>query len=455
MWPFKSKEQKQQELFNNTMRQATTELEQIFKANNIQYDGAGFGNSASRYLSGGYDHSDRLHQIFEDFGYPEQLSFNNFWNMYRRFGVAKTVVNTMPNMCWSSHPMINGLGDDFAQLVDKANLWNRLKGLDKRQRVGAYAGAFIEVRDGMTPDKPMKRVEGGINSIVNIKPIYEGQLTPNQLDDSGNALMYQYQPNQAGTRNPNETKPLTIHPSRLVMWAEGADDGSIWGTSELEDVFNDLMDMRKISGAGAEGSYQNSRSVPIFEADPTRAAPTGKDKEVFDNAIDDWLNKYRKRLYLGGMKPHFNNVTLPNPKETYQVSLNNVSGGSGLPQAWITGQITGVLAGNKDFNKIMMDANSRRINFLNEGISMFIDWFMLYGVIGQATYEIEWDDLLAASDEDKIKLAGEMAKTNRENFLAGQGAIYSEEEIRGAAGFSDGEEFDLPDEGLDDDNQEE
>ena len=60
----------------------------------------GNGSAVSRYVSGQYDNADRLHQIYCDFGYPQDLGFNEFWNMYARFGMAKTVVETIVKVCW-------------------------------------------------------------------------------------------------------------------------------------------------------------------------------------------------------------------------------------------------------------------------------------------------------------------------------------------------------------------
>ena len=52
-------------------------------------DTAGIRKRIGALISGGYDFSDTLHNVFLDFGYPMQLKFSNFWNMYRRFGIAK------------------------------------------------------------------------------------------------------------------------------------------------------------------------------------------------------------------------------------------------------------------------------------------------------------------------------------------------------------------------------
>ena len=74
----------------------------------------------------------------------------------------------------------------------------------------------------------------------------------------------------------------------------------------------------------------------------------------------------------------------------------------------------------------------------------FIDWMMEKRILPSSEYEIEWDDLLAASDEEKLKNAKEMTEINEKNFNSGGGAVFEAEEIREAAGY---EPEDLPEEG--------
>ena len=101
----------------------------------------------------------------------------------------------------------------------------------------------------------------GVESLVNLQPMDESQLEVNQVDTDqrsenfGEPIYYQFDSTAVGNRNELLGKTFKIHPSRVIIAAEGADDGSIYGVSSLEAVYNDLMDLRKISGAGGEGFY--------------------------------------------------------------------------------------------------------------------------------------------------------------------------------------------------------
>ena len=406
----------------------------------------------SAIYSGGYDNADTMHQIYEDFGYPDKLTFDNFWNMYRRFGIAKGVVDILVDLTWVDAPVIESENEQFAnefnELVRNTYLWNRLKGLDKRQRVGRYAGMFVQVKDNKTPDKPLGKLSG-LNSIVKLVPLYEGQLEVMQVETDprkenyDEPLMYQYKGKGTGSRNEDSGSSFQVHPSRVIMAAEGADDGSIYGTSSLECVYNDLMDLRKISGAGGEGYYQNTRHAPIFTADDEFSSDDNQ--EALADAIDEYLSKHRKRLVLKGIEAKFPNIQLTDPKEFYQNCINNIAAGSGIPSAFLIGQQTGRLASDKDSRHLMTLAQSRRDNFLTLLVEQFLDWCIEHAVLPSADYKVCWGDLLTLSDDEKVEVVRKMSEINQKQFLSGMQPVFTEEEMRERAGYSILPE-DMPDE---------
>ncbi len=429
-----------------------SELKELLNNMSVSLD----NNGRSMALSGGYDNADTLHNVYSDFGYPVALSFSNFWNMYRRFGVAGAVVDIPPNLSWLMPPSVEGKEsflNDFNLLCKKTNLWNRLKGLDKRQRVGSYAGLFIEVADNKRPSEEVETLNG-IGQIHNLKPIYEGQLRVSDTQQDvtkpfyGEPTMYEFVSSGDGSKSTEDNASFKIHPSRLIIAAEGADDGSIYGVSSLENIYNDLLDLRKISGAGGEGFYQNTRSAPIIKAvDGFQAPKSQKEKDALEQQIDDFLGKWQKKFVSKGLEFVYPNISLDNPKEFAQNSWNNISAGSGIASAILMGQQMGVRASDKDFELLMIMIQSRRENFLNEIVAQVIDWFIKHGVLENVEYVIEWDDMSAASDDAKIKIADAMAGINEKSFRSGLSAVYEVDEVRQVSGF-DQLDYEMPSEDL-------
>lgn len=397
-------------------------------------------------ISGGYDYADTLHNIYLDFGYPAKLTFNNYWNMYRRFGIAKNVVELPVDTGWVTPPTIEGsdsLTKEIDKLINDFKMWQRVKGLDKRQRVGRYAGMYMRVKDNKKPSEPIEGQFNGLASLVEMMPLYESQLEVKesnkdpQSEEYGNPILYEYSGSVEGDRNEEINNTLTIHASRIIIASEDADAGWIYGVSSLESVYNSLMDLRKVIGAGAEGFYKNAAQNIVFELKDAASAKNNAELlNKFNDHYDEFShNRFRRAMWTPGLQATVLNSELTNPKEYFMVALNDVAAGSKIGATILIGQQTGKLASTEDSNNFLSTIQSRRMNFMTDLVADVIDWMMNTGILKKEEYEIQWDDLLARSDVEKMVSAKEMAETNNKQFLSGQSVPFSPEEIREAAGF--------------------
>ena len=405
---------------------------------------SGFRERINGVLSGSNYTGDTMHQISVDFGYPDTLDFSHFYNMYRRFGIARNIVTLPVDISWIDNPEVEGSAafvKDLNTLIKDKNLWFRLAGLDTRQRVGRYAGALMIVRDGKTLNMPIYKLNG-IGSLVKIVPLYESQLkvleTQNDVmkDDYGMPTMYQYSAT-VGNRNEHTASSISIHPSRLVIASEGADDGSIYGISALEAPYNSLMDLRKIIGASAEGFYKNAAQSIVFDLNDAATAKINQTLlDKFNENVDDFMrNRSRRSLWTPGMKANVLTSTLTSPVDAFNSALNDTAAASKIPATILIGQQTGRLASGEDSKQFLSTLQSRRVNFQSEMVRNVLDWFIKYGVLPSSEYEIEWSDLMAANDEQKLANSQSMAAINESLFKSGGGLAFTGEEIREAAGY--------------------
>lgn len=418
-------------------------------------------------ISGGYDYADTMHNVYLDFGYPASLQFSHFWNMYRRFGIAKNIIDLPVDASWMTPPVVEGseqFNNELKRLIDQTNLWHRVKGLDTRQRVGRYAGMFMRVRDGKSPEKPIEGKLSGVGSVVQMIPLYEGQLQVLETDQDpmsetyGQPTMYQFNSGSVGNRNEKDNNSFSIHPSRLIMAGEGADDGSIYGTPVLEAAYNSLMDLRKIIGAGGEGFYKNASQTIVFELKDIASANVNKELlDKFNDKYDEFQrDRSRRGLWTPGLDPKVLQASMINPEQFFMSALNDVAAAVNIPSTILIGQQTGRLASNEDSRSFLSMVNSRRGNFISEMVMDVIDWLIQYGVLPSSEYEIYWDDLMALSKTEKLENARKMADINRENYQSGGSMVFGAEEIRVQAGFKGedlpDEEPDLMDDEFEDDN---
>lgn len=412
-------------------------------------------------ISGGYDYADTLHNIYLDFGYPETLSFSNFWNMYRRFGIASNTVDLPIDTGWMTFPEVES-SNEFVREIDdldnRLSFWKRIRALDNRQRVGRYAGMFMRVRDNKNPSEEIEGQLAGSGGLMQMIPLYEGQLKVLETDSDprseayGQPIMYQFSGNDYGNRSDSDT--FNIHPSRLIIAAEGADNGSVYGVSALESPYNSLMDLRKIIGAGGEGFYKNASQTVLFKlADGATAAANKELLDGFNDSYDEFSrNRMRRGLWTPGLDPKTLEASLANPKEFFMNALYDVSAASKIPATILIGQQTGRLASSEDSRHFLSMVNSRRQNYMTGLIDDVISWCVNYGILPSADYELVWDDLLALSDTDKLDNADKMADINSKQFQSGGGTTFEGVEIREAAGYL--EELDQDESGEDGDEDE-
>lgn len=415
-------------------------------------------------VSGGYDFADTLHNIYLDFGYPQSLQFSNFWNMYRRFGIAQNVVELPVETSWMNPPTIESENPQFnkelEKLIEQVRLFQRLKGLDTRQRVGRYAGMFMRVRDSKKPDQPIDGKLSGLGAIMQMIPLYESQLKVLETDNDPTSerytmpTMYQLNSSATGSRDEQSGESFSIHPDRIVIAAEGADNGGIYGIPALEAGYNSLMDLRKIIGGGGEGFYKNSAQSIVFGLKDTANAANVKSllSDFNDNADDFMRNRQRRSLMAPGMDANVLGSELAQPKEFFMNALNDVAASARpmIPATILVGQQTGRLASEEDSRGFLSGINSRNENFTTSMVRDNIDWLIKWGILPAAEYTVEWDDLLALSDSEKLERGEKMSVINEAQFKAGGEKPFTGEEIREMSGFDPMEEEDPGGEDIDD-----
>lgn len=417
-------------------------------------------------IAGGYDFADTLHNIYLDYGYPLNLQFFNFWNMYRRFGVARRVVELYPDQTWLDDPEVASKDVAFVKELEKLNekmgLWRRLKGLDTRQRIGRYAGMFMRVRDGLSPDKPIAGRLAGLETLVDMVPLYESQLTVStteddpKADDFGMPTMYQFNGGAAGNRNEKAGASFRIHPSRIVIASEDSDNSGIYGIPVLESIYNSLMDLRKVLGGGAEGFYKNAAQNIVFDLkDAASAKANSALLNKFNEQYDEFSqNRSRRAMWTPGMEAKTLDSTLVNPKDFALNPLIDISAGANTPIALLMGNQTGRLAGDQDSKGFLSQVQARRTDFGTDMVKGTLDWLIKWGVLPAAKYTVEWPDAMAPSTEEKLANTEKMATINKLQFESGGDVPFEGGELREMAGYEPDELPDLPDETLPDDDDE-
>ena len=292
--------------------------------------------------------------LYQEFGYPRTITFNDFYNMYRRNAAGFAVVHRLLDGCWQDYPVI--VDGDEAQEAEKTNawekkvtkfmkkLWPKVKDADRRNMVGRYSALLLQVKDNKSWNEPVdtKLVKSlGESALVKLIPVWEPQLTVAEWDNDrqsetfGQPKMFNFNEQPVGDEafvGPMRGEP--VHPSRVILFCEGSEDDNVLsGIPLLEAGFNKGLDIEKISGGGAEGFLKNaSRQIAVEfskETDMNTLADQAKKAGYADlgEAMGDKVNKLNRGTDAAAVmqagQMHVLSVTPGDPGPTGKSLLTN------------------------------------------------------------------------------------------------------------------------------------
>lgn len=444
---------------------------------NARQSNGGRGVQLGANLGGGYHFADQKRDVWEVAGYPSKVGFNELWNMQARFGIAKAGIHRIVDKCWQSSPKITD-GDydgkrpltkfelDLEILIEKHALFARLKGVDWRNRIGRYAGILPIVKESQQtkPDEQASQ-SLGINSLLKLVPLPESQLNvdnarSNSDITSANYGMpehYELRQDVNGDRNPIENSNIQLDPSRVFIFAEGADDGSIFGIPANEAGYNALLELEKIVVAGSEGLYKNSKQRLVHNINDSQVAnvmASDKDaKAKWEESNESFASGFDSSLVTYGITTQALQTAISDPTPAFTNALNVYAASISIPATILIGQQTGRLASDEDQADWAQTAGSRREGTLTPSIKAFLTYLVNRGIMAKPTSDIlvEWDNLSEPKKGEKLDNGTKMATMNKTAFETGRAEPYfSDEEIRQESGFEEQTEDDLDEFGEDD-----
>jgi len=433
------------------------------KSNNTAKSGARefFINAMTRQLSSmfpGFFGSDTKHtKLYADYGYKENLTFTDFYMMWKRNGYARAGVNHAVETCWQENPELT-IGEDthdqtpaekqIAKELERLMFWSQLAEADKYSRIGEYAGVIFRFRDGLMPDQPVTRV-AGLEGIAEIIPALQGQLTvvetfsdPSQ-ENYGQVKMYQYTEANTVVKNSTQTanRQFNVHPDRVHIWSRNS---TVYGgESVLEGGFNDLITIQKVIGAGGEGFWKNSKAAPIMNVDPatnlTKLAamlgvPPDQIGDKIDEVVGDFQTGMDKSMLLQGIDVKTLEVTLPLPKEYVLVAAQSFAASINEPLKLLVGNQNGERASTEDNKQWNKTCASRRTNYCKPNIMRIIERFVNIGVLPKQDWYLLWPDLTESTTLEKAEVVTKMADINQKMLGSGE-QVFTADEMRETMGW--------------------
>jgi len=397
------------------------------------------------------------HDFNKDFGYPEtsELTFEFYYEMWKRNGFARGVVEKTRNKTWQTNPRLSLTKQvqeptPYERRVqrhfERIRLWQAMSETDMRSMVGKYAGIIFQLGDGKNYDQPVRRVPGGIEGVISVIPCWERQLEPSQWDldpmspNYGKPSMFRF--NESAVDNETgKVRSFTVHPDRCLVWST---DGTTWGDSKLEPCYNALLDVEKIRGAGGEGYWKNTKAQPVLQASPdvdfgqlaTMLGVNTVDEipDALDEVITRWVKGFDQSLMLQGMEAKTIGIDIQEPKSFFDVCMQEIAASWPMPQKILVGMQTGERASTEDAREWAQINMSRRENLVIPNVMELIRRLVGWGCLIDRDWVLDWDDLTAPTLDEKLAVGERMARIN--GLVAANGPVaFTNDDIRELAGY--------------------
>lgn len=391
--------------------------------------------SRGNYLNRlGKSYSDER-DIYEAFGYPKVLTFEQCWAIYERGDVGSRIVVASPDASWRLSPKIEEDKDStnntpfeeaWSKLARQNNVFHHLHDIDKLSGIGQYGVLFMGFNDGQDLAKPVRRgaklmyLKAYKEDLAQILVLDENVTSPRY----GLPEMYNI---RMGANIPGLTqsqRAIRVHHSRVLHVAEDTVDNRIYGTPRLQKPYNRLSNLELIAGSAAEMWYRGAFPGYNFNLDP-EAQVKPDDLENMKNQIEEWLHDFKRHLRLRGVKVESIAPQVSDPSAAVDVQLKLISACTGIPTRILLGSERGELASSQDEKNWLDKITFRRTNYCEPFLMRpFVDRMIETGNLPEVPqYSIRWPELIDSSELDRAQARDRntTALTKYADSLAAQG----------------------------------
>lgn len=387
-----------------------------------------------------------------EYGFKETLEFSDFYNLYRRGGIAHGAINKIIGACWKTAPwIIEGDEQDKARketawertlkpLFNGGRFWRAIAEADRRRLVGRYSGLLIQLRDSGRWDQPVKKKDA---AVVKLIPAWAGSLKPagfnTNAQDEGYGQVTKWQYTEHGVSG-NAGRQLDVHPDRVFILGDWSSDA----IGFLEPAFNSFVSLEKVEGGSGESFLKNAarqlsvsfdKEVDLANIASMYGVSIDKLHEKFNNAARD-MNRGNDVMLINqgaSVTPLVTAVADPTP--TYNVNLQTACAALDMPTKIVVGMQTGERASTEDQKYMNSRCQSRRNGDLSFDVHDLLAHLMRIRVVAPVgEYTVMWDDLTESTLGERLANAKLMAEVNSASLAMGE-AVFSNDEMRETAGY--------------------
>lgn len=395
-----------------------------------------FANQAGITFKGSRD-------FYEVFGYKRNLTPRDLRERYERGGIAGAIVDAYPDATWQG--VVDVWEDEdpntitpfeaaWRDLFEKHDLSSVFCEADKLAGQGQYSVLFLGFPAEKLSDPVTLKLK---QPLLYVTPFAQTEVTIQSLDQDvksprfGQPLFYQLRRTGLITADLTES----VHWTRVVHIAENTLGNPLLGRPRLERVWNNLDDLDKVTGGGAEAYFQRANRGMHVNIDKDLALPGGANDPLMEHLrtqVDAFKHGMTRFLQTRGVDVKDLGSEVADFNSPADAIITQISGALRIPKRILTGSEMGQLASGQDRDNWNTQVTNRQTRFaqtriLKPVVQRLIDAGTLPKPAQQ--FKVEWPEKANLTFGEKLDAAKKMADTNR-----AQGTVvFGTDEIRSSS----------------------
>ncbi len=353
--------------------------------------------------------------LYAECGFPKCLTFQDFYNRYRRQGVARTIVDIFPKMTWRMWPEVkdtekagvSAFEESWKSLCKSKRLFYYISKADRLSGIGQFGILVMGFNDGATLDKPVEKA----SELLYLQAYPEGNVSISKFNQDTKSSRYGlpelYQVSITSADGVTTTTK-SIHWTRVLHLAEDCESSEIYGTPRMESVFNDLMSLEQLIGGGSEMFWKGAFPGYNFKVDPN-AETNAQSLSAIKEEIEKLMHGLQRYIRTKGITAEALAQQVSDPSNFIDALFTSISASKRIPKRILMGSERGELASTQDRDNWLDQIVERQVNYAEPFILRpFIDRLISFGVLPSPNgnkYEIVWPSLFEIDDMKKSEIA--------------------------------------------------
>ena len=392
--------------------------------------------------------ADPRRDIDAECGYPKDIDIKMYKKYYGRDPIAARVVEVLPQESFSTQPLVYESEDvknltrfesTYAKLLQRLKgedsyyndetgiyIWDVLQRADEASGIGHYGGILLGIDDGKDLKQPAVIYKKGQErpeqhrTLLFAQVFDEENIEVIQLEKNprnpryGMPLMYRLTFDNAilgDSGNSNESvdkSSAEVHWTRVVHLADNILSNEFLGVPRMRPVFNNILNLYKLSGGSAEMYWQGALPGLSFETHPSISNPR-IDLPTMKRNVENFFNGLQRYIIPTGMNAKSLAPQVVDPTPQIQAQIDLICIKLGVPKRIFMGSERGELASSQDtenWNKRLM---RRQTMYLSPRVvAPFFNRLIALNVLaepGEDGYKIVWPNMNTLNAVQKADVA--------------------------------------------------